>query len=94
MTAAAPEPVLIVGARPTGLTAAILLARPGVRSHVVERHPTSTRGRARPRSSSSPTGTVFTAPPATGRPAPNRLTLLSSSPHNGSPIHARGEAPL
>ncbi|SFO36507.1 3-(3-hydroxy-phenyl)propionate hydroxylase [Actinomadura madurae] len=32
------EPVLIIGAGPTGLTAAILLARHGVRSLVVERH--------------------------------------------------------
>ncbi|AQZ63002.1 monooxygenase, FAD-binding [[Actinomadura] parvosata subsp. kistnae] len=39
MTAEAPQPVLILGAGPTGLTAAILLARHGVRSLVVERHP-------------------------------------------------------
>lgn len=32
-------PVLIVGAGPTGLTCAILLARRGIRSLVVERHP-------------------------------------------------------
>ncbi|HEX2315287.1 MAG TPA: bifunctional 3-(3-hydroxy-phenyl)propionate/3-hydroxycinnamic acid hydroxylase [Thermomonospora sp.] len=34
-----PVPVLIVGAGPTGLTCATLLARYGVRSLVVERHP-------------------------------------------------------
>ncbi|GAA2718588.1 bifunctional 3-(3-hydroxy-phenyl)propionate/3-hydroxycinnamic acid hydroxylase [Actinocorallia aurantiaca] len=39
MTAPDDPPVLIVGAGPTGLTCAILLARYGVRSLVVERHP-------------------------------------------------------
>src|SRR3974390_1631892 len=35
-------PVLIVGAGPVGLSAAIQLARLGVRSVVVERHPSTT----------------------------------------------------
>lgn len=39
MTAGTPHPVVILGAGPTGLTAALLLARHGVRSLVVERHP-------------------------------------------------------
>ena len=37
-----PVPVLIVGAGPAGLSAAILLARLGVGSLVVERHPSTT----------------------------------------------------
>ena len=39
---AAETPVLIVGAGPVGLSAAILLARLGVRSLLVERHPSTT----------------------------------------------------
>ena len=35
-------PVLIVGAGPVGLSAAILLARLGIRSLVIERHPSTT----------------------------------------------------
>ncbi|MEO3784144.1 bifunctional 3-(3-hydroxy-phenyl)propionate/3-hydroxycinnamic acid hydroxylase [Actinocorallia sp. B10E7] len=38
-TSSGPAPVLIIGAGPTGLTCAALLARHGIRSLVVERHP-------------------------------------------------------
>jgi putative polyketide hydroxylase len=41
-TTAAETPVLVVGAGPVGLSAAILLARLGVPSLVVERHPSTT----------------------------------------------------
>src|SRR5215831_1550580 len=38
----ADTPVLIVGAGPVGLSAAILLARHGIKTFVVERHPSTT----------------------------------------------------
>src|SRR5262245_35424490 len=39
MTRRTSTPVLIVGAGPAGLVAALILARQGVRSTIVERHP-------------------------------------------------------